>query len=344
VGAGETTRRTLGSRLLELIAWFSIGIIPAYLISTSSVIGGFAVGALVALIAITAIAGKLKPYRIGWMRGIGLAWVSMVFVSGSLGQQQLNEENAALIAELDALQEQSIELYLTRYRELYSDEEWLDRLEQVDPEGHAQEMDRREALRASEIEQVRVEAERLSQQAVEDAYNAALAQMAHIERDLEREVRLPIDADQIGGFLSRVDGYAQTLRSLKRQNFTGEEAARLTALLEEVSDFQTREFPRVRDAVGPAMRRSLWIDNASARTIGPGYRTIEFISGRYILNANIMDDFLTVRQSLVHLRFHSVVFRQYEDAVGTRFSVLEQLAPEDSEVVLWSELMHRRVD
>jgi len=91
--------------------------------------------------------------------------------------------------------------------------------------------------------------------------------------------------------------------------------------------------PAMRDAYGPAMRQQLWEADGSARTIGAGYRTVEFVSAAFARNANIQQIHLEIRENLMMLRFTRAQYKWFERASDFSYYTLE--VPRDSDVVKW---------
>jgi hypothetical protein len=91
--------------------------------------------------------------------------------------------------------------------------------------------------------------------------------------------------------------------------------------------------PAMRDAYGPAMRQKLWEADGSARTIGAGYRTVEFVSATFARNANIQQIHLEIRENLMMLRFTRAQYKWFERASDFSYYTLE--VPKDSDVVKW---------
>ena len=81
------------------------------------------------------------------------------------------------------------------------------------------------------------------------------------------------------------------------------------------------------------MRQRLWIADGSARTIGAGYRTVEFVSGGFARNANIQEFHLEVRESLMNLRFTRAQYKWFQHASDASYYTLE--VPRDSDIVKW---------
>jgi hypothetical protein len=96
---------------------------------------------------------------------------------------------------------------------------------------------------------------------------------------------------------------------------------------------QTNLLPAMRDAYGPAMRQQLWEADGSARTIGAGYKTVEFVSATFARNANIQQIHLEIRENLMMLRFTRAQYKWLKQASDFTYYTLE--APKDSDVVKW---------
>ncbi|MFD1378712.1 hypothetical protein [Fodinicurvata halophila] len=96
---------------------------------------------------------------------------------------------------------------------------------------------------------------------------------------------------------------------------------------------QVEMFPALRDAYGPAMRRQLWEADGSARTIGSGYRTVEFVSQGFAQNANIKQIHTELHENLLMLRFTRAQYKWFKQASEYSYYTLEP--PKDSDLVKW---------
>ncbi|MCC5995844.1 MAG: hypothetical protein JJU18_05685 [Oceanicaulis sp.] len=281
--------------------------------------------------------GKLRVSRFGNLRAAGALWVSFVLVISAVGIQTRDAEDAREEAEMAALRESSPAQYLARIREDRGEDVWLGELERLDPDAFRREIEARERV-VAEAQANAAESERVPEPqggpVGDRAPQGPFQAMDWAESDIGRPVTLPTRTADVSDFLDRVDAYSELVHRLERYAIDSELRERLGRFRVELVEFQRREFPRVRDALGPAMRRGLWIDNASARTIGEGYRTIEITSFRYVLNVNIQRDYETVQESLRRLRFTRAVFRQPEGGSGARYNV-GRFAPADDEIVVW---------
>ena len=81
------------------------------------------------------------------------------------------------------------------------------------------------------------------------------------------------------------------------------------------------------------MRRQLWEADGSARTIGAGYRTVEFVSATFARNANIKQIHTEIRENLMMLRFTRAQYKWFRQASEFSYYALE--VPKDSDIVKW---------
>jgi hypothetical protein len=96
--------------------------------------------------------------------------------------------------------------------------------------------------------------------------------------------------------------------------------------------WQMSALPELRNRYGPAVARRVWRDNMEVRTIGGGYRTIEFVWGGFANNANIEDFYLAARENLQALRFRRAQYRWYRGADRYTYYTLE--GPGDGELMV----------
>lgn len=96
---------------------------------------------------------------------------------------------------------------------------------------------------------------------------------------------------------------------------------------------QAEMFPALRDAYGPAMRTQLWEADGSARTIGAGYRTVEFVSAAFAANANIKKIHTQIHEQLLMLRFTRAQYKWFAQASEFSYYTLEP--PKDTDLGKW---------
>lgn len=109
----------------------------------------------------------------------------------------------------------------------------------------------------------------------------------------------------------------------KRQRFRG-----------LVAKKQAQMLPAMRDAYGPAMRQELWEADGSAKTFGPGFRTVEFVSAAFARNANIKKINDQMHDTLMMLRFTRAQYKWFNGA--SEYSYYTLIAPKDADVVRWN--------
>jgi len=341
------------SRLVEFAFWVVGGFILAPLVAWLNPWAAISVAIIAVGAAVLTLIGKLSIPLLGTARAAGLIWFAFLFVTAPISIQLQRAEERQQAETLAELRETEPQQYLARIRQEEDETFWLAELQDLDPDEFQEETERRllEAREATERRQRQAEEaerERIARQEAADAAAVARAlqrleeSLERAERDIERPVVLPTSIEDVGGFIIRVERYSTIIENAEGLALDDALEARVTEFRSNLIAFQRREFPRVRDRLGPALRQDLWIDNASARTIGAGYRTIEFTSGRYILNRNIDADYRVVRETLGQLRFNSAVFREYEGGSGSRYD-LGAYSPADDEIVVWRNGLPRRL-
>lgn len=104
-------------------------------------------------------------------------------------------------------------------------------------------------------------------------------------------------------------------------------------LAKDLSRLQSRLFPKMRDAYGPAVRKALWENDMGARTIGKGYRIIEIWGGAFAANRNKQSFQDGVQGVLYKLRFNQSRYRWYKEA--DEFTYYDMDTPADGDLVVW---------
>jgi hypothetical protein len=231
--------------------------------------------------------------------------------------------------------------------------QWLAELERLAPERHVVEAAKiaevaaarqaetaaAEAVRAAEQERTQA-AQRAEAAALRAAENGAKV-AAHIEQ-LDREIA-SIPSIQASKYTGDVTTINAGLLLIGVWSLLYEEGGNLD-LNEEAQQKrqqfrqllvrkQTEMLPIMRDAYGPAMRQQLWEADGSARTIGAGYRTVEFVSAAFARNANIQQIHLEIRENLMMLRFTRAQYKWFDRASDFSYYTLE--VPRDSDIVKW---------
>jgi len=349
----ENGSRSFVSTLLEIAFWVVGGFILAAVTAMLSPAAAIVAAIVAAGAAVLTFIGKLSLPMLGIARAVGLIWFAFLFSSAAISFQLQWADERQQAETLAELRETEPQQYLARIRQEEDETFWLSEFEELDPEGFQEETERRlrearETTARLQREAEEAERERIARQeaeaaeAVERELQLFERTLARAENDIDRPVILPISTEDVGGFIIRVERYSTIIADAAGLDLDEDLEARVNQFRSSLVAFQRREFPRIRDRLGRALRRDLWIDNASARTVGAGYRTIEFTSGRYILNRNVDTDYQVVRETLGQLRFSSAVFREYEGGPGSRYD-LGQLSPSDDEVVVWRNGMPRRL-
>jgi hypothetical protein len=351
--AAAIRRRSFVGRALEACVWVLVGLIIPIFITLVSSIAAVTIALAIGAAGIAILLGKVSIPGIRRARAIGLVWIAVMLplaiVSVQL-QREEEREHAEALAEMRVADPQH---YLERIRLRGDDTFWLSEMRELDPSGFQEETERRlrEAREATERRQsaaAETERERIARaeagaaEVAERALQEFERALERAEVDIERPVTTPNSVQEIEAFLQRVARYSSVLSQAERLPLDNDAANRLGAFRNRLIAFQRREFPRIRDAVGPVFRRELWIDNGSARTIGPGYRTIEFTNPSYVLNRAIQADFQGLRETLLRLRFDEALFREHEGGSGSRYSL--PTAPDDTEIAIWRGAVAVRLD
>jgi len=260
---------------------------------------------------------------------------------------------------MSALKAADPEAYLEELKEKDRDI-WLTELEEIDPERHAVALEEeRVRIAAEEARRAEEKAERAAQKAIDDAKQAEIVRNAELK---EAERQAAARDEDIQNYLNMMAREMADLKSFDVSEFTSDveeinKAALLlnvwTMLYEEGKQYedepavkakhddyrrqivstQQRMLPALRDAYGPAMRRLLWEADGSARTIGKGYRTIEFVSASFARNMNIKTTHQEISDMLKMLRFTRAQYKWFKQA--TEYSYYDMEAPSDQTLVIW---------
>ena len=134
---------------------------------------------------------------------------------------------------------------------------------------------------------------------------------------------------------------AEIAEEAEKHNLNDEEKQLVTRYKKKVSSIQVGAFPRLRDAYGPAARKALWEDDISVRTIGKGFRVIEFVGHVFAANRNIKQFQLGVWDFLHQMRFKQARYKGYKEA--DKYTYYDMEPHKDSDLVVWTAAGRSRV-
>lgn len=98
---------------------------------------------------------------------------------------------------------------------------------------------------------------------------------------------------------------------------------------------QTEALPKLRDAFGPVLRSQISEYDMTARTVGQGYKTVEFIGPMFADKAAVQEFHEMVKMSLVWLRFEKANYKATKD--GKVESSVPVITLNDGDMVIWLE-------
>lgn len=243
-------------------------------------------------------------------------------------------------------------------------EKWFSELKVLDPERYAAEAATiAEAEEARKAEAQVADAARQAEAEAAEAVRVAEQERAQAERRVEAEEKRAMQQQtKLTEYIEQLDREIASIPGVSASKYT-EDVSNINigllligawALMYEEGDMldlndearlkraqfrrllvnkQTQMLSAMRDAYGPAMRQQLWEADGSARTIGAGYRTVEFVSSAFARNANIKQIHTEIRENLMMLRFTRAQYKWIKQASEFSYYTLE--VPKDSEIVKW---------
>lgn len=308
---------------------------------------GMAVSAAFLLVPIVALFRPLPQIGLGH-RGFSAAVAFFVGLPTALAVVGMNEQTARLAE----LKQSDPAAYLAELKTT-DQSKYLAELAEIDPERHQAELTRiaaeeGEHLTAAQAaeEAKRAEAEALAQeQREQEANREAEAKQAEVDQYLEQLDRELVSMPGVSAkkYTGSVDEINVGLILIGTWNLLYENGANLDLgpdgqkkrqrFRELLVRKQAEMFPALRDAYGPAMRTQLWEADGSARTIGSGYRTVEFVAAIFAANANIKKIHTQVYEQLLMLRFTRAQYKWFSQASEFSYYTLEP--PKDTDLVKW---------
>ncbi|MBL4749295.1 MAG: hypothetical protein JKX71_01700 [Amylibacter sp.] len=281
-----------------------------------------------AIFLIVPLLSMIKPIpRIGLThRGFSLSvafFVGLTTVTASFGLLPNNQR----LAELKISNPSA---YLNELKNRNPDK-WLSELQELDPVRHATEIakiEEAETKRKAEVQELQKTKRHEKIKAYMEQLNREIASIPNVQASTYTDNVTSINIGLLlfgawavlyeeGQYLD-LDAAAQKKRKKFRQILVKKQVYLL---------------PKLRDAYGPAMRAQLWEADGSAKTIGAGYRTVEFVSAAFAANANIKKIHTDIRENLMMLRFTRAQYKWYKGA--SEFSYYTLKVPKDRDIVKW---------
>ncbi|MDP2377629.1 hypothetical protein [Reyranella sp.] len=134
--------------------------------------------------------------------------------------------------------------------------------------------------------------------------------------------------------VSLFDGCAQLYERGGALSLASQQEAIRQTFKKNLSRKQSEAFPPLRDAFGPAMRKKLWIADGTAKTFGPGFKTVEFSSAAFAANRNIQSAQERMHSTLLNFRFSRIQYKWADTSAEHTYFKLE--APKDGDLVIWT--------
>lgn len=164
--------------------------------------------------------------------------------------------------------------------------------------------------------------------------------IAKLKREIDGLDKYKVDTyleskDSIILGMALFSAWAMIAEEGEQFTLSDEEKALLKRFKMTVSSVQSKAFPRLRDAYGPAVRKALWEHDISAKTFGAGFRTIEFVGGVFAANRNIKEFQTNISDVLHQLRFKQSQYKWYKGADEYTYYDIKSHA--DTKLIVWVE-------
>lgn len=121
-------------------AWITGGLLAGALFAFFAALPGIVIGALIILVVVVRLTGRVGFLRFSAARGIGLAWIAICLIAGGTlgigmrdGYATMQAESARADSEMAALREADPAAYLRRLKATRSDSRWMEELRALDP-------------------------------------------------------------------------------------------------------------------------------------------------------------------------------------------------------------------
>lgn len=232
-------------------------------------------------------------------------------------------------------------------------EKWLSELKQLAPKRYAAEVAK--IAEAEAARKAEAEAAKAARAAEQDRVEAERRTEAEAQRQAEQEEKITKYIEQLDREIASIPGvqaskYTEDISSINigllligtwallyeegdKLELNNEAQRKRQQFRQLLANKQIQMLPAMRDAYGPAMRRQLWEADGSARTIGAGYRTVEFVSTAFARNANIKQIHAEIRENLMMLRFTRAQYKWIKHAAEYSYYTLD--VPKDTDIVKW---------
>jgi hypothetical protein len=129
--------------------------------------------------------------------------------------------------------------------------------------------------------------------------------------------------------------WAKIIEESKEYQLSSKQKVLIDKFRSRVSRIQVSSFPKLRDAYGPAVRKSLWEHDMSARTYGSGFKTLELVGAAFAANRNVKKFQESISELMHMLRFKQVRYKWYKGADKYNYYNMSSLP--DRDIVVWLE-------
>lgn len=164
--------------------------------------------------------------------------------------------------------------------------------------------------------------------------------IAKLKREIDGLEKYKVDAyldskDSIMLGVALFSAWAMVAEEGEKFTLNDEEKELLKKFKSKISDVQSNALPKLRDAYGPAARKSLWEHDLSAKTFGAGFRIIEFVGSAFAANRNIKEFQTNISNVLHRLRFKQSRYKWYKEA--DEYTYYDINSHDDSKLIVWVE-------
>lgn len=331
----KTESQKLSSKALRILGFvFVLPLIPI----TVSVISLPLARCGSIILLLVAVFAFFRPQALPLMRtrlgATGLAYLALVGAISGFSEKS--------DVELQALKESSPNEYLEYVQEREGDERYLAELSELKPEEHQAEIKKREAEEAAR------EAQRIAEREKRENERAAARQQVLDEKVSNYVAQINREIDGFSDFNPREYTDSQTslgvglglltaMTKIYEEGedlpLTSEQEALRQQFKAKLIQTQKKALPIFRDAYGPVMLKDLWEHDASARTFGSNFTTVEFVAGMFAANRNIKQFQESVSNSLHQLRFKQARYKWYKEDDEYTYYTLDTFS--DDELIIW---------
>lgn len=148
--------------------------------------------------------------------------------------------------------------------------------------------------------------------------------------------------NDVGEYLSTFNLWAYACQDAPKFDLNADEAKLLAAFRKKAESVQAEAFPKLRDNFGPVLRQQIAQAEVTARTVGDGFKNVDFAGQPFSVAANIDQFYEQVKIVLFQLRFAKADYK-----LTFKTGVLKSITVgnlKDTDMIVWvNDMEYERI-